>query len=84
MTKRIAILQSNHIPLTWDRGKEMGDQKRFTLATDIKVYFCDPQHLCQRGTNENTNGPIAAVFPQGNRPVGLLTSPAQCSSEETE
>jgi len=65
MTKRIAILQSNHIPLTWDRGKEMGDQKRFTLATDIKVYFCDPQHLCQRGTNENTNGLLRQYFPKG-------------------
>ena len=41
--------------LTWDRGKEMADHQRFSLATDIKVYFCDPQHPWQRGSNENTN-----------------------------
>jgi IS30 family transposase len=38
-----------------DRGKEMADHQRFSLATDIKVYFCDPQHPWQRGSNENTN-----------------------------
>jgi IS30 family transposase len=51
--------------LTWDRGKEMTDHKRFSLATDIRVYFCDPQQPWQRGSNENTNGLLRQYFPKG-------------------
>jgi IS30 family transposase len=51
--------------LTWDRGLAMAEHQSFSVASDIKVYFCDPQSPWQRGSNENTNGLLRQYFPKG-------------------
>jgi IS30 family transposase len=73
-TKVVVAALSRHVrklpatlrrSLTWDRGLEMAKHKAFTVATDVKVYFCDPQSPWQRGTNENTNLLLRQYFPRG-------------------
>jgi IS30 family transposase len=66
LTKQIRRLPTSlRRSLTWDRGHEMAKHKLFTVATNVKVYFCDPSSPWQRGSNENTNGLLRQYFPKG-------------------
>ncbi len=65
------IARVQHLPqgvmasLTWDRGPKLAYHRKFTVATDVSVYFCDPKSPWQRGSNENTNGLLRQYFPNG-------------------
>jgi IS30 family transposase len=66
LAKRIATLPTElRRSITWDQGKEMAEHLRFTVDTDVQVYFCDPRSPWQRGSNENTNGLLRQYFPKG-------------------
>jgi IS30 family transposase len=66
MSKQIRKLPlSLRKSVTLDRGPEFAAHKRFSVAANVKVYFCDPQSPWQRGTNENTNRLLRQYLPDG-------------------
>jgi IS30 family transposase len=75
LTRHVRTLPNSlYRSLTWDHGKEMTNHVNFSVATDVKVYFCDPSSRWQRGTNENTNGLLRQYFPKGKDLSGFTQS----------
>ena len=72
------LLSELYRSLTWDRGKELADHQRLTLATEVEVYFCDPRSPWQRGSNENTNRFAAPISSAWHRSVLAQSGQAQC------